>query len=155
MAELHQHATESERELNEATAELSIAQDKVENLKASLHETQLRSLAGATTESGRDDLKVGSLIRYLEDARDDAFEALDCSQWEMDRMKTDFEYQLLKVRESMREELELKYMRDIKTRDELIELLKAKVSKGSPTLCSSEHTVSIINGRELRSSGGG
>ena len=64
------------------------------------------------------------MIRDLEDARDDALEALDCSQWEMDRMKRDFEYQLLKVRESMREELELKYKRDIKTCDELIELLQ-------------------------------
>ena len=62
-------------------------------------------------------------------------------------MKRDFEYQLLKVRESMMEELELKYKKDIKTQDELIELLKAKVSEGSPTLRSNEHTVSIINGR--------
>ena len=69
-------------------------------------------------------------------------------------MKRDFEYQLLKVRESMREELELKYKRDIKTHDELIELLKAKVSEGSPKLHSDEHTVSVINGRESSSSGG-
>ena len=83
------------------------------------------------------------MVRDLEDAWDDALEARD------------FEYQLSKVRESMREELELKYMRDIKTRDELIELLKAKVSEDSPTLHSSDHTVSIINEREFRSSGGG
>lgn len=95
------------------------------------------------------------MIRDLEDARDDAFESSDRSQWEMDRMKRDFEYQLLKVRESMREELELKYKRDIKTRDELIELLKAKVSEGSSKLHSGEHTVSVINRRESRNSGGG
>ena len=98
---------------------------------------------------------MGSLIRDLEDARDDALESLDRSQWKMDRMKRDFEYQLLKVQESMREELELKYTRDIKTRDELIELLKAKVSEGSLKLRSDEHTVSVINGRESHSSGGG
>ena len=45
----------------------------------------------------------------------------------------------------MREELKLKYKRDIKTCDELIELLKAKMSEGSPALCSSEHTVSVGN----------
>ena len=94
------------------------------------------------------------MIRDLEDARDDALESLDRSQWEMDRMKRDFEYQLLKVRESMREEFELKYKRDIKTRYELIELLKAKVSEGSLKLRSGEHTVSVINGRESHSSGG-
>ena len=33
VAELCQHATESEKELNEATAKLSIAQDKVDGLE--------------------------------------------------------------------------------------------------------------------------
>ena len=46
-------------------------------------------------------------------------------------MKRHFEYQLLKVWESMREELESKYKSDIKTCNQLIELLKAKVSEGS------------------------
>ena len=55
----------------------------------------------------------------------------------------------------MSEELELKYKRDIKTRDELIELLKAKVSEGSLKLRSGQHTVSVINGWESHSSGGG
>ena len=95
MAELRRRATESERELNEATAELSIAQDKVEDLEASLHEAQLRSRAGTTAEGGPNDLEVGSLIRDLEDARDDAFESLNRSQWEMDRMKRDLEYQFI------------------------------------------------------------
>ena len=49
----------------------------------------------------------------------------------------------------------LRYKRDIKTRDELIELLKAKVSEGSLKLRSGEHFISVINGRESRSSGGG
>ena len=61
MAELCQHAMDSERELNEATDELSIAQDKVEDLEASLCEAQSRSLAGATAEGGPDDLEVGSI----------------------------------------------------------------------------------------------
>ena len=105
MAELHRCATESERELNEAIAELSIAQDKVENLEASLLEAQTRNCAGTTTEGGPDDLEVGPLIRDLEDSRDDALESLDCSQWETDRTKKDFKCQLLKVWGSMREEL--------------------------------------------------
>ena len=58
VAELHRCATESERELNEATAELSFAQDKVEDLEASLREAQTRSRAGKTTEGGPDDLEV-------------------------------------------------------------------------------------------------
>lgn len=51
-------------------------------------------------------------------------------------------YQLLKV---MREELELKYKRDIKPRDEPIKLLKAQVTESSPKLCSGERMVSVVN----------
>ena len=67
MVELRQCTTDSERKLNEATVELFIAQDKVEDLKASLCEAQSRSLAGATTEGGPDDLEVGSLIEDVWD----------------------------------------------------------------------------------------
>ena len=48
VAELRQHATESEKELNEATAKLSIAQDKVDGLEASLREAQSKSRADTT-----------------------------------------------------------------------------------------------------------
>ena len=43
-------------------------------------------------------------------------------------MKRDFEYPVVEGPESTRKELELKYKSDIKTRDELIKVLKAKVS---------------------------
>ena len=39
-----------------------------------------------TAEGRPDDVEVGSLIRDVEDAWDDALESLDHSQWEMDRM---------------------------------------------------------------------
>lgn len=64
----------------------------MEDLEASLCEVLSRSLAGATAEGRPDNLEVGSLIRDLEDARDDALDALDRSQWEIDRIKRDFEY---------------------------------------------------------------
>ena len=66
---------------------MSIAQDKVDDLEASLCDAQSRSRAGMTAEGESNGLKVGSLITDLEDARDDALQSLDCSQWEMDRMK--------------------------------------------------------------------
>ena len=75
VAELCRRTTESERELNEATAELSIAQDKVDDLEASLREAQSRSRAGTTAEGGPHDVEMGSLIRDLEDAQDDALES--------------------------------------------------------------------------------
>ena len=60
VAELRRRATELERELNEVTAELSIAQDKVDGLEASLREARSRSRAGTTAEGGPDDLGVGA-----------------------------------------------------------------------------------------------
>ena len=53
--ELRRHDTESEKELNEATADLSVAQDKVDGLEASLREAQSRSCAGTTAGGGPDD----------------------------------------------------------------------------------------------------
>ena len=47
-------------------------------------------------------------------------------------MKRDSEYQLLRVKSSLREELKQKYQNDIRTRDELIELLSAKLSGATP-----------------------
>ena len=66
------------------TAELSIAQDVVDNLEASLCEAQSRCRTGSTAEGGHDNVEEGSLIRGLENAQDDALESLDRSQWEME-----------------------------------------------------------------------
>ena len=86
VAELRRRTIESERELNEASVKLSIAQDEVDDLEASLCEAQLKSHAGTTAESRPDDLEVGSLIRDLKDAWDDALESLGHSRWKVDRM---------------------------------------------------------------------
>ena len=43
-------------------------------------------------------------------------------------MKRDSEYQLLRVKSGLREDLEQKYQNDTRTRDELVELLRAKLS---------------------------
>ena len=70
---------------------------------------------------------MGSVIvRKLEDARDEALEALDRTQWEMKKLKREHELQVLQIKESLREELERKYERDLRTREELIELMRAK-----------------------------
>ena len=70
---------------------------------------------------------MGSLIVIeLEDSRDEALEALDRTQWEMEKLKSEHEYRVLQMKESLREELDKKYERDLKTRDELFELMRAK-----------------------------
>ena len=58
------------------TAKLSIAQDKVDDLKVFRCEAQSRSHTGTTAEGRPDDLEVGSLIRELKDAQDDCLRIL-------------------------------------------------------------------------------
>ena len=77
-----------------------------------------------------------------EEAWDGALEDLGYSNREMDKMKSDFDYHLLKVKESMREQLQLKY----KTHDELNELLKVKVPPSNRHGDSAERVVLVTNG---------
>ena len=93
---------------------------------------------------------MGSVIvRELEDARDEALEALDRAQWEMEKLKIEHGHQILQVKESLREELEKKYERDLQTRNQLIELMQAK--KGvKPRDAPSE-----VRGAGAQSLGGG
>ena len=101
-----------------ATEGLADAQDKIAEL-----ETRLEGTAPS--------LEVGSVsVRELEDARDEALEALDRAQWEMEKLKREHEFQVLQIKEHLREE---KYERDLRTRDELIEFLRAK--KGLKERC--------------------
>ena len=73
-------------------------------------------------------------------------EALDRTQWEMERLKREHELHLLQVKESLLEELEKKYKRDLNTRDKLIELMRGKKRKD---------VVPEESGAGAQSSGGG
>ena len=98
---------EVKRDLTEATEELATAQEKIRELELRLEEERTAPGAGATPSS-----EVGVvLVGELEEARDEALEALDRTQWEMERLKREHELQLLQVKESLREELEKKYER--------------------------------------------
>ena len=133
---------EVKRDLTEATEELATAQEKIRELELRLEEERTAPGAGATPSS-----EVGVvLVGELEEARDEALEALDRTQWEMERLKREHELQLLQVKESLREELEKKYERDLKTRDELIELMRGKKQRD---------VVSEVRGAGAQSSGGG
>ena len=133
---------EVKRDLTEATEELATAQEKIRELELRLEEERTAPGAGATPSS-----EVGVvLVGELEEARDEALEALDRTQWEMERLKREHELQLLQVKESLREELEKKYERDLKTRDELIELMRGKKRRD---------VVPEVRGAGAQSSGGG
>ena len=52
------------------------------------------------------------IVRELEDLRNEALEALDRTEWEIEKLKSEYEYRVLQMKESLREELE-KSMREI------------------------------------------
>ena len=116
--------------------ELANVQDKADNLEASLRDA--RWAVWLVSPTGDGETEVGSLLRLreIEDAKDDALDALDKAQWEMDKMKRDFDYEILRVKESVREDLGRRYERDLKTRDEFIELLKAKLAVSPSSACT-------------------
>ena len=137
---------EAKRELTEATEELAAARDKIGELESRLEEEKAAPLDETMPSS-----EVGSVIvRELEDARHEALEALDRTQWEMEKLKGEHELQVLQVKGSLREELEKKYERDIRTRDELIELMWVNRGAKQTDTPSSE-----AGGAGAQSSGGG
>ena len=79
--------------MTEATEELATytANDKIGELESRLEEERTAPPNGITPSS-----EVGSVtVRQLEDARDE--EALDCTQWEMERLKREHELQVLQI----------------------------------------------------------
>ena len=102
--------------MTEATEELATAHDKIGELELRLAGGGADHTPRGTTPS----IEAGFVIvRELEDARDEALEALDCAQWEIEKLKREHEVQVLQIKESVREELEKKYERDLRTRDEI------------------------------------
>ena len=60
-------------------------------------------------------------------------EALDRTQWEMEKLKGEHELQVLQIKESLREELEKKYERDLRTQDELMRVKRGVKPKDTPS----------------------
>ena len=106
----------SNRELTDATAELAEALEEVEALKGDLSESG--------DEHGR-----GRMIEDLQAQYDEVCDLVDCKQWEIDKINESVELQVLRAKESVREELQGKHAKELQTRDELIALLQSKVSE--------------------------
>ena len=81
---------EAKKELTEATEELAAAHDKIGELESMWEVKKAATLLDATSS------EMGSVIvRELEDARDEVLEALDRTQWEMEKLKGEHELQVL------------------------------------------------------------
>ena len=159
LKQIRRELAEAKAKLEEEVAEaVAAAEEKAsesdKKLKKELQtelESRLEEEKAAPLDETTPSSEVGSVIvRELEDARDEALEALDRTQWEMEKLKGEHELQVLQVKGSLREELQKKYERDIRTRDELIELMRVKRGAKQTDTPSSE-----AGGAGAQSSGGG
>jgi len=110
--------------LAEVEEELAIARDQ-------LGELELEN-RGDLSETGGQGAKVDVLTSEVEDMRRRYEEADDLSQrmeWEMEQLRSQSELATLKAKESLREELQTAHARELRVRDDLIQMLRAKLAE--------------------------
>jgi len=125
-------ADDLDRELAEATSELSVALDRV----AALEEGR-----GSADDEGHE-----VVVRELQDQRDEARDDADRKQWEVDQLKKDLELETMRAKEKVREELQVANALELQTRDDLVQLLKSRVAELEKLLQKSSQgtTVSVV-----------
>ena len=129
-----------DRELAEATAELSTALDRV----AALEEGR-----GSACDEDHEDA-----IRELQDQRDEARDDADRKQWEVEQLKRDLELETMRAKESARGELQVAHALELQTRDDLVRLLKSRVAELEKQLQkSSQEATASQGGVEARGGG--
>ena len=114
MEELRRVVQESNRQLGEKTERLEEAEARVQELQEALEAARERSgslersrspcglRSGEATRG--EAVEVSSVLREVEQARDEALDAIDRSQWELDKMKRDMQQLVRETVESLRSE---------------------------------------------------
>ena len=129
-----------DRELAEATAELSTDLDRI----AALEEGH------ATARDEGHEVVIRGLQDQLDEARDDA----DRKQWEVDQLQRDLELETMRAKESVRGELHAAHALELQTRDDLVQLLKTRVAELEKQLQrSGQGTTLSQGGSEVRGGG--
>ena len=129
-----------DRELAEATAELSTALDRI----AALEEGRV------TARDEGHEVVIRGLQDQLDEARDDA----DRKQWEVDQLQRDLELETMRAKESVRGELHVAHALELQTRDDLVQLLKTRVAELEKQLQrSGQGTTLSQGGSEVRGGG--
>ena len=106
--------------LVEAAEELAVTKERL----ASLGGGDDPSGEGRESEVSRPIPQVGEMRGRLDEADD----LLDRSQWEMEQLRAQSELEVLKAKESVRAEMQKAHSQELRVRDDLIQLLKAKVA---------------------------
>ena len=94
------------RQLGERTVWLKEAEAQVLELQESLEVSRERSAHGLRSDEATlgEAVEVSSAVREVEQARDEALDAIDCSHWELDKMKRDMQQFIRDAVESLRSE---------------------------------------------------
>ena len=114
------HVRGFDRELAEAMAELVTSQDRVAALEAEEGRGD-----PSHARDGDHDERIEELKEQLEEARDQA----DCKQWEVDQLRKDSELETMRAKERVRRELQAVHAQELQARDDLVQLLKARVAE--------------------------
>ena len=128
-----------DRELAEATAELSTALDRI----AALEEGHATARDEGHEVRKSEDCKT-SWMRHVTDRK----------QWEVDQLQRDLELEMMRAKESVRGELHAAHALELQTRDDLVQLLKTRVAELEKQLQrSGQGTTVSQGGSEVRGGG--
>lgn len=122
-------------------AKLRVAEDRVKELEWQLNEaTEELAKANQTLEEAREqaeaDAEVSQKLHQVNYQLDvtneeliEAREAADWAEWQLEQSRKQFQYDILKAKETLRAEMQQMHDRDLDARDELIAMLKAKLAE--------------------------
>ena len=115
-------------ELEATKLELEGASQALAESKEELAATKDR-LTAVEKEGGLADRgHVPELVGDLQGQLDEANDLADRREWELEQLRAQSELEALKARESLRAEMQRVHSQELKIRDDLIQLLKAKVA---------------------------
>jgi len=110
--------------LSEAEEELAAARDRLGEFELE-DRGDLSEPGGHRTEVEELTLKIEELQRCYEEAED----LLHRKEWEMEQQRSQSELTTLKAKESLREELQTVHARELKVRDDLIQMLRVRLAE--------------------------
>ena len=148
--ELKRRLTESERRLEEAQGardeleesddhlkeELALTQEKLDEAQQTLSDAreELAAVKERLTEGGtKGDLSRDGdpevEVRESRDRLEEAIDLADPREWELDQLRSRMELEILKSKEEVRQVQRETHIKELKVRDDLIAMMKAKLKK--------------------------
>ena len=120
LREADERVKELEGQLTEATEELDKANQTLE---------VAREQAEADAEVSQKLHQVNYQLDVTNEELLEAREAADWAEWQLEQAHKQFQYDMLRAKETLRAEMQQMHARDLDARDELIAMLKAKLAE--------------------------